>query len=739
MAFYVAGFGLLLHILFWGAGLALLVVPRISRSAWVACAGLLGVALQSAVVWIGVHTPLPGAKAYATWSLAIPVLLLIGGLWKSRGERRKQWQEIYAWRGVALMMCLVLVLLLAPFGSASQRLTTASLGSCDAADYAAGARVMLEFARDDRSGFMGLTEVVRVHSVDNFFDYWTRLNHFTPSAVLALNAAILRCEPHELVSVCTAVFAVLGLPVVYWLARATFRYRSSQCFWIVAVYGFSPLVWYAVYHVAMSQLLVAGAIAVLTFVGVVVWRRRSLGVREAWRWAPLLFAVYWLLLGAYNFIIIVCLVPAIAYAVLSAVPRREVGAFVRWLGCMLVPLLLAGGVFTQRSLGLIERFSLLQEYDFGWKIPALTPEGWLGVVSSTNLAPFSWATRWMVAAAVLVLLVVSLVFGKALRRRLLLIASCTIPILAGYTYLVWRGSHLGTNASYDAYKLLSVFYPGVLAGLASWLWLARSTNKALRSVSISFAAMVLAFNVLAATRFVKRMKAPPLMVRLELAQLQSLESRPEVTSLNMLIDDFWERLWANAFLLRKPQYFATHTYEGRKNTLLKGEWDLLGGIITVRTQSMTSASRPPLSAPYSLVRRDAPDALKLRVASGWYEPEIIAKAGTRWRWTRGDASVEVQNPHQHPLRCKMRLKARSLVPRPVAVLVNGQVAGTENIDTNLTQFEVSEVTFPPGQSTLELKSSKPPVSPGAGDERLLGIAVYEMELQLEASAGANQG
>ena len=80
--------------------------------------------------------------------------------------------------------CLVLLVL--PVAIASRGLTTLSLGSCDAADYAAGARVLMEFARADRTGFLGLTEVVQVHSVDNFFDYWLRLNHFTPSALMAL-------------------------------------------------------------------------------------------------------------------------------------------------------------------------------------------------------------------------------------------------------------------------------------------------------------------------------------------------------------------------------------------------------------------------------------------------------------------------------------------------------------------------------------------------------------------------
>mgnify|MGYP003343588293 CR=1 FL=1 len=42
--------------------------------------------------------------------------------------------------------------------------------------------------------------------------------------------------------------------------------------------------------------------------------------------------------------------------------------------------------------------------------------------------------------------------------RAFLALSFSVPVLVGYGYLLLRGARLGTNASYDAYKLLSVFY-----------------------------------------------------------------------------------------------------------------------------------------------------------------------------------------------------------------------------------------------------------------------------------------
>ena len=123
----------------------------------------------------------------------------------------------------------------------------------------------MEFARGDREGFLGLTEVVRVMSVDNFFDYWTRLNHFVPAALIALNGTILDCAPHELTGLMTMVLLAGSVPVVFWMARAVLGYRGRVSLAIAALYGISPITWYAVAHVAMGQLLAAQAIAVLTF------------------------------------------------------------------------------------------------------------------------------------------------------------------------------------------------------------------------------------------------------------------------------------------------------------------------------------------------------------------------------------------------------------------------------------------------------------------------------------------
>lgn len=730
MVFFTAGFGLLFHFLFWGAGLALLITPRHWRMGWPALCAPAGFALQSAIVWFGALTPMAGTRVYAVGTLIIPGALLAFGLGKAvRSQRRNLWRELKAWQGVGLMAAGALNVLLIPFAVASKVLTSSSLGSCDAADYAAGARVLLEFAHTDRTGFMGLTEVVQLHSVTNFFDHWLRLNHFTPSALIALNAAVFSFQPYEIVSVTTAVFVALSLPTVFWLARATFHYGPVASAWLTAVYGLSPLLWYAVYHVAMSQILAALAIALLTGSAIALWQEGA-SWRRGRAWLGLFFIAYWLLFGAYNFILIVCLVPALAYVGALALATRDWARLGRWSALLLAPLLLVGLVFTQRALGLLERFLLFQQYDFGWKIPALTPEGWLGMVGSVSLSGLPVWSRMLLGGIALSLLVIALVrTSRRFPRKVWLVFSTTVPILLGYLFLQIRGAVQGTNASYDAYKLFCVFYPGILAGLGYWVILTRSSARIVRGAAIFFAFIVLGFNGYAAHRFVRRMQSPPFLVDRSLVQLQRIESMPQVTSLNMLIGDFWSRLWANSFLLKKAQYFSTYTYEGRRNTELKGEWDLLGGVITLKTPEIHDGSR--LKAPYSLVNTQSRYFVRVKAGDGWYDPERIARADTYWRWTKGDATIVVENPQAQPLQATLRCALRSLIQRDLQFWANGKQIRSVTIGTKLRTVHLSSIVLPPGTSLIELKSSQSPVSPGPNDARPLGFAAYGIDIEIQ--------
>jgi hypothetical protein len=725
MAFFVAAFALVGSVLLWGFGLAWLATPRRWRMLWPLFIAPCGLALQAAVVWAGAHTDLAGTDVYGRFALILPLVLLGLAWWRCGAP---DWRAMVRLRGVGLVMLAVLLVVAGSMSSASRRLTSFSLGSCDAADYAAGARVFREFASGDREGFMGLTEVVRILSVDNFYDYWVRLNHFTPSGIAALNATLLGREPFELISLLGGVFLVLGVPVAFLLARSALRIGSGGSLAVSTVYGFSPLLWYAVAHVALSQLVAAVAVGLLTWSGVVLWRAGATW-RRGFELGILLVVAYTLLLGAYNFMILFCLLPAAAFAVGWSMWAGTYARLGRWWAGMLAPLAVSALLMPERVAGLAERFLLLRQYNFGWKIPALSPEGWVGIVGGVLLQGYDSRVRWVLSAVVMAAFLTALAVALRRRRAMAFLALClTVPILSGYVILLIQARAQGTNASYDAYKLLAAFYPGVLAGLCFWLVHLRSRRRLVVALTGAGAIALVGANLLGSLRFAERLRNPPYLVDRGLASLQAIESAPEVTSINLRVADFWSRLWANSFLLRKPHYFPTHTYEGRLNTPLRGEWDLLDGVISVVPPEPSAPVK--LERPYSLVWTRSPHFISAHFGEGWYEREQIPRANARWHWTKGDAEIVIENPQSGPLDVAFRFQARSVEPRNLEIWINGRRRRTVSIGTELEWVRVPSIRISPGTTSVQLRSPTPPTLVGPNDRRPLGFAAYGIEVKV---------
>lgn len=726
MIHFPVAFALLLHVLCWGVGLAALLMPGRWRRFWPVLVVPAGLALQSAVVWAGAQFGLPGTDSYAGWSAVIPAGLLAGALARRGG--RRLWADLsrlgVLWAGVA--GCLALLVL--PFALASPVLTTISLGSCDAADYAAGARVLQEFARGDRTGFLGLVEVVHVQSVDNFFEYWLRLNHFTPAALIAFNGSVLGWAPHEITSLMTAVLLAGALPVVFWIARAVVGYSGGVSLIVAGLAGLSPLLWYAVAHVAPGQLLAAPAVALLTWAGVALWRGRLSGRRGA-QFAGVLAIGYWLVLGSYNFFLVVCLVPAVAYAGGLALWHRAGARFAAWLAIMLAPLAGCAVVFYGRVAGLAERFSLLQTYDFGWKIPALTAEGWLGMVSGPDLEAWPLpGLRWVLSAAVVGLLAWAGIRAAAQRSRSLwVVLAIVLPVLAGYLLLQFRGARLGTNASYDAYKLFAVFYPVLLPALCWWVTLRRSRRLHEWVFVAWVGGVVIACNAAACGMFIWRLSRPPLLVDRDLRALRGIEAMADVKSVNLLIPDMWSRLWANAFLLRKAQYFETHTYEGRRNTPLRGDWDLEGGTVSVWPPG---PGRRQITPRFALVDPRATGHLRVHTAEGWHAIEHLPGRPERWQWTEREAALILDNPEGGARLVRCVLDARGFGARDVVLVAENGEALAPAVRLGEARALVSFAPFmiPGGRSRWVLRSRQPAARAGPGDPRMIALCVYNVAI-----------
>jgi hypothetical protein len=382
------------------------------------------------------------------------------------------------------------------------------------------------------------------------------------------------------------------------------------------------------------------------------------------------------------------------------------------------------GLFWGRFDGLIERYRLLEQYDFGWPVPLLSPEGWLGLVRDTGLQ--AWPGPVRLGLSVLVAggwLAGVLLLWSRRRSSALAALALTLPVLGGWSLLVWE-TQTRANASYDAYKLLAVFYPGLLVGLTCWL--AVPVRPVWRHFAISLALVVLVANGFVGWQFARKMAEPPLRVDRNLLELRRLERMPRVTSLNMRIEDFWSRLWANALLLRKPQYFPTHTYEGRLNTPLKGEWDLSDSLL--RSWPAREADYVEINTQFFAARAHAPGRVELAFGSGWHALE--GSGPNRWRWSEGPAVISIVNPAPAPVTVTLILRVRPWQRGRLQLeLGDARFGSARQLSGTIQRLEYRDVVLPAGASSLVLLLDEPAGRATEADPRSLGLALYEMTVQ----------
>ncbi len=728
MSWYLTGLVWLLQIIFWGLGLSWLVPPRRWRRFWPAFCPVLGLSLQSAVVWAGAHTAVRGTDGYAAVSLLLPAGLLVLGAIRN-GGLPGAWTlllRLGRWWPVLALMTLSFSLQVLPFTKPPALLTSSTLGSCDPADYAAGARVFKEFSSRDRSGFLGETEVVRVLEVDNFFDFFLQLNHFTPSALIAFEASLLNRQPFELTSLLGAVLLTLHLPGVFWLARSGFRLDRLAAFLITAIYGFSPVLFYALYQNALGQLLAAPAVALLTWVGVRAYHDAGRPLRRYLAYSGLLLACNWLILGSYNFFILFAYVPLVAYVGGYTLWRRAWREAWRWCLFVGASLLACTLLFPGRVLSLADRLLLFDKTPFGWRIPAFAPSGWYGVFADAKLAPASPFWSLLLGAAGLLTLLYALLGPLRRRPRVCALAgACSVPIFIGYAMLLAQQDRTQDNASYDAYKLLCGFYPGILAALCLWMGTMRRGAFLPSLWSGALALVFVVCNVAGVWKFNAAIRQSFATVDRPLAQLSTLERMPGVSAVNICLTEYWPRLWANYFLLDKPQYFSVPTYEGRRITPLRGQWDLYDNFISIRP--FDPRDMVDLNKQYYLVKHLGRDRVQAWLASGWYIRE--RDKFQSWRWCWGNSQIELSNPHPYPLEASVALALSSVTERHIQIW-SGSTRLWEGVVGQPLMPVKLRVTLPTGATVLRLETTEPPTAPHGGEGRTLTFALYQLQIDL---------
>ncbi len=203
----------------------------------------------------------------------------------------------------------------------------------------------------------------------------------------------------------------------------------------------------------------------------------------------------------------------------------------------IVATLVVGSLFApERIISLAQRFFLFNKTPFGWPIPGFYPSGWYGGFADIYLHPAAaWWVSVLTGLCLVYLAIALLRVGSRDARAVVLAAACTLPILFGYWLLLREDARLHDNASYDAYKLFTVFYPGILISLCLWMRAAAGAGPTVRVGTALLWVALLAVNLSGDARFNNYIRYVSFRVDPPLSAVGQLETLPRVGSVNVYL------------------------------------------------------------------------------------------------------------------------------------------------------------------------------------------------------------
>jgi hypothetical protein len=573
--YVITGALLLAYWVWWGLGFTLLAVPGRWTGLLGPLAPAMGLALQTACAWWALQLGLHLAEVHP-WIELVPATLLALGVWRKRGMLRlRRYLRSGRTYWVALFVGLALARAAWPslaFDSGPRELTTFTIGSCDGPDYAMGVRLFNEPALA-RTGYALQPDVHQLPDRLTLWSYWTRINHFGPTAAISLAMNVTGLPVWKLITVFGSAVGAACLPLIWALSTRVFRLPPLLATAALILATVSPFWVYGVYHSALGQLMGTLGVLAVSVGGLVAIRERR-DLRSWMRVLPLAIAMHWLVLGSYFVASPVPLAVLGASAVLFAASRRAAFPLVSYVAWMAIPGACALLLFPQRMTGFLDSLLFFRE-SFGWEIGPMDPLAWLGMPQTGYLEsrpPGAYVFAYALFAAV------ACVLAVRWHRRLPLAGAAwlaTLGVLCSVSAaLILRDPSDALLSSYKAYKVVAVVVPlliaavpGIFSPLARW-----------RVLSPLLLVIGTGFYLDAARNSMRQLYRQASYVEgrapTALARLQALERDTTHASFNLIAESTWARLWCSAMLAAKPQFFNAPTYVGRGPTELSGDWTI---------------------------------------------------------------------------------------------------------------------------------------------------------------------
>jgi hypothetical protein len=143
---------------------------------------------------------------------------------------------------------------------------------------------------------------------------------------------------------------------------------------------------------------------------------------------------------------------------------------------------------------------------------------------------------------------------------------------------------------------------------------------------------------------------------------------------------------------------------------------------------LPDGARREITRRFALVDTRHPAFVRAEFGDGWHPEENDPQSGERWRWSKGEATLRLDNPHDYPLSIRCQLDGWSPRERRISfVRAEGEPRPLLLLGDERTIASLPVLGVPPGISTLVLRTNEPPFF-APDDPRPLGVSVFRFSI-----------
>ncbi len=555
---------------FQGIGVSVFVIPKELRKYAVFIIPIIGFCITSILGWYCYFFNLPGTDTYAKY-LLIPTgtLLIYHLIGKTRNAVLGECFDSLKLNIIPMLIGLVVVLLFSvPFLNHKDGLTSVSYINNDSANTASLSKYIKEFSRQDKTGLLGELDTYK-HQVETQILGGPLFNSFF--------ASLTNLKPHQVQNISFSVFFLLGIFMVYILARELFGYNKKAAWVIMAIFGLNPMLFFN-NHLSFQGQIVSLSLALCAFFVLIKAAIETTELKKLWAYLPLFVLINCGISLTYNHIFPLLFAPVVLMLVIHVSVEKSYRKGWNWVIFVSVGMILMAVLLPYRTMAIIEMTLSRLGSTGGWHFPLFTPDTIFGfTLNHVNLEAHHLSKRILLSLIPTAVAVWGLLrcYRKD-KQTFFLLFSILFTTLVFYFVYAFSGKHEEGWGGYRSYKILSFYLPLIiLSGLHLFSGVEFSSRKPKAVLLSAICCIFLLVNTYSAVMITKMVMKKNQAATLDMADLEKVEKMPEVQSINILSDTCWDILWETHFLYRKKLHFKNQISYHGTFVGTKGEWDLI--------------------------------------------------------------------------------------------------------------------------------------------------------------------